>query len=449
MSHIPHLQDLYCLLNGMSVQKPSSCLAFADSKVYLDIEADAGGDINYYIGGTKHTLNCTGGGGAGGKARIEIPMGTSSKPLRSIVYVAYDETLSELTLETTLTVPIADFAPVCIISIFDYATTVSDGAAVFDPTDENLQHGGKGALSWMREKIRAGGTIYWSGLDMNIDITTNAGSEDDIDFFVSNGLLFPLLRRSFPNYDISTDGIRVINASGDGVLNPYEKITNLNSIHEIEDGTALNDGDSIVLVISASVNSTTGECKLFVSLPTGKYTTDADAVSDKDNYAVSTMPQDFSTTGILLCKLVLKYETAASGTWTNLLPQSVATWNAQAEDESSPNYPSNYGNNEDVTTTFTKAGAAGVRVHFDDFNTEAGYDYARILDGSDVEQIKYSGNNGAFTSIEITGDTLKIRFTSDGSVIRKGWHVDALEYKTLSVTGAKVYDLRGQRPLFN
>ena len=296
----------------------------------------------------------------------------------------------------------------------------------------------------MRQKLRAMGAVYWSGIDPILDITTNAGSEDNINFTVTNGEVFQLHRQAFPDYDISADGIYISNSTSSGTLTNYQKITDLNSIHEVADGTALSTGDSINLCIWGSINYSSGDCKLFVNLPEGKYTVDADAISDADGTLQDKIPVAFRTTGFLIARLVLKYTTADNVTWENLLGDPVTTWQSDAANSTSPNYPSNYGNNADVTNTLTKTGAVAVRVHFSNFITEANYDYVRLYNAADVLYYTYHGSLGAFTSPEIPGTTVKVRFTSDGSVTRSGFKIDALEYKKTSIVGAEVDDLRGQ-----
>ncbi len=436
-------------LDGMSEQRQDLTVVVSGTSVYMDVEAIGGGNIEYWINGSKYTLDCTTGDGVGGKARTELTQGTAISPVLNYISVVYDTQTSTLTLQDTIAPPTGDFAIVAVVSIQDYSSVSTNGPMAYQRTTEVVSHNGKGAISWMREKLRAIGATYWSGVDQDLTITTNAGAEDDIDFTTTNGIVFQLHRQTWPDMDISTDGIYVVNVSGDGTLTNYQKITNLNSIHEIADGTALVDGDSINLVIWGAINYSGTDCKLFVSLPNGKYTTDANAVNDINSTAVTTIPAQLRTVGFLIAKLVLKYETADSGTWTNLLTKTTSTWTATSADVSSPNYPSNYGNNEDETTTLTQAGANAVRVHFDYFKTEANYDFVRILDASDNIKYTYHGNIGAFTSGEVSGTTLKVHFTSDGSVTRKGFHIDTLEYKTTSVSGAEVIDLRAIPVGFN
>jgi len=109
-------------------------------------------------------------------------------------------------------------------------------------------------------------------------------------------------------------------------------------------------------------------------------------------------------------------------------PPPTGTWTAETKNVSSANYPSDYPNNVDKTDTFTKSGATKMRVHFSAFATESGYDKVYILNGAGTVLATYDGSKGAFTSAEVDGDTIKVRFTSDGSVVAAGWKIDKIEY---------------------
>ncbi|MBW1808306.1 MAG: S8 family serine peptidase [Deltaproteobacteria bacterium] len=84
-----------------------------------------------------------------------------------------------------------------------------------------------------------------------------------------------------------------------------------------------------------------------------------------------------------------------------------------------------YLDNTDQTWTITHPGAVTMSVHFSSFDTESGYDFVRLLDGNDLEWASYSGSLGEFTSLAIDGNTIKIHFTSDGSVVRDGFIIDS------------------------
>ena len=57
-------------------------------------------------------------------------------------------------------------------------------------------------------------------------------------------------------------------------------------------------------------------------------------------------------------------------------------------------------------------------------------------------QYTYHGNLGAFTSGIVTGDTVKVRFTSDVNGQRIGFHIDTLEHSVISVSGSAFMDVR-------
>ena len=85
-----------------------------------------------------------------------------------------------------------------------------------------------------------------------------------------------------------------------------------------------------------------------------------------------------------------------------------------------------YGANEDKTLTIYP-GTSGnkVRLTFTSFNTESGYDYLYIYDGTSTSATSigtYSGTTspGTVTATNSSG-ALTVKFTSDGSVYKDGW----------------------------
>ncbi|HPH03076.1 MAG TPA: endonuclease [Spirochaetota bacterium] len=109
-----------------------------------------------------------------------------------------------------------------------------------------------------------------------------------------------------------------------------------------------------------------------------------------------------------------------------------AGWVRETSTVASPNYPSAYGNNANVTSTFSKTGATKVRVHFSAFNTENNYDKVYLKTSSGSTVATYTGNKGAFLSAEVTGSSALVNFTSDSSVTAAGWKIDYVEYYVTS-----------------
>ena len=87
---------------------------------------------------------------------------------------------------------------------------------------------------------------------------------------------------------------------------------------------------------------------------------------------------------------------------------------------------SNYGNNLTYTMTFyPETEGAMISVSFSEFNTESGYDYLYIYDGSSTESTQigqYDGTNspGTVTATNSEG-ALTFKFTSDRATVASGW----------------------------
>ena len=94
----------------------------------------------------------------------------------------------------------------------------------------------------------------------------------------------------------------------------------------------------------------------------------------------------------------------------------------------SPNYPSNYGDYSDCTTTVQVAPlTAKITLTFTDFLTEPTYDVVNIYDGlvqtPDKLLLSASGYDLPAT-VSTTGNSCLIRFVTDGAYNFKGWKLD-------------------------
>jgi hypothetical protein len=128
-----------------------------------------------------------------------------------------------------------------------------------------------------------------------------------------------------PALDISTDGIFVANASGNGVLTKDQKIFNLNQALETTGGAAIS-GSRYVLAIFGAVNKNTGECKLWVNLPDTVYSTDEAAYQDVASSVSTSVDTSIYSVAFLICKLPLRHQTTGSGTITFINPAGKTTF---------------------------------------------------------------------------------------------------------------------------
>ena len=89
----------------------------------------------------------------------------------------------------------------------------------------------------------------------------------------------------------------------------------------------------------------------------------------------------------------------------------------------SPNYPSNYGNNAYCTLLIQAPAGLNIYVRFGSFDLERGCDFVEIFDGYSAGSpiiIRASGRQ-ALSDIKSSGKFLFVRFRSDGSITRSGF----------------------------
>lgn len=117
----------------------------------------------------------------------------------------------------------------------------------------------------------------------------------------------------------------------------------------------------------------------------------------------------------------------------NMANGTVTTCTGNFYDSGGPS--GNYTNSLDLTQTFyPSTSGAMIRFTFNSFNTESGYDYLRIYNGTTTTAPligTYHGTNGpgTVTASNVTG-ALTFRFTSDVSVVAAGWSASISCYST-------------------
>lgn len=84
----------------------------------------------------------------------------------------------------------------------------------------------------------------------------------------------------------------------------------------------------------------------------------------------------------------------------------------------SPNYPSNYGDNFSKTWCIDAPKGSKIKLAFSDFATESGYDFVTVADSTGAALSKKSGTAAPATA---SSQRIYVTFTSDESVVMKGW----------------------------
>ena len=306
-------ESYFYQFDGNAIQKQNTYIETSGGNIYCDVELLGGGNLPVQLSSDIKYLDCTNGSGTGGRARVQLTEGTATVPAFNYVYVKL--TAGDPVLESSTAYPTDSiFAFVAYISVLDDVITASEGALLHQRTTDAIYHYGRGRISYIDERLREMGAEYKSGVNF-ASVVNSTPSPDSVSFTVTNGIIYQLHRQIFPNKDILTDGIYIVNHP----TTPYTKINDLSDSEALQeqDGTSLS-GLRFNWVIWGAVNKDTTECKLFLNLPNGSYSTNAEAISDADNTAVTTIPAEMKGTGFLNCRLPYRHQSAAGGTYTNI-----------------------------------------------------------------------------------------------------------------------------------
>lgn len=420
--------------------------------VFMDIEADGGGDIVFSIAGTAYTLDCTTGDGVGGKARVTLIQPVNNEePTWQFIYAAYSEQDDAIVLFASEVIPTGHgFVSIAYVVLQDYVETAANPPPVWHRTTDMASWGERSATSYTREKIRlALHNNRITGCEVVLDITPNGSVRDNIDVISSPGTLYQLHRHDWPGKTASVDGIRIIGQTpGATTIDNYDFITDLGTITETREGETIVDGDTIAIDFVAVINSS-GQEYLAAMIGFDVSTDAASVVHDAKHLTGQRYPKDLDQVTATLGRAVLTYASASGGTWTNAFSPATTTWQWQTNwiSDTTPNYPSNYTNNLDQYwgSTYTVTGATMVRAHFSAFNTESGYDYIRMKNVGGTTMREYHGNLGSFITGSMTGPTIRFYIDTDGSVTRPGCKIDYVQHWVEVTTGGisgYVWDLR-------
>ena len=303
--------------DGTAIERPDVFVLESGGTVYAEVELDGGGDLPVQLDGDIHLLDCTTGTGVGGRARVALTPGSDIALEFNFVYV--EMVGSVATLKSSVTSPTGAFAFIQYVSLWSAAKTATDGPGLFQRSTDAKAHGGRGRIAYIDDKLRQLGASWSAGVTPTAVITPQGGAPDDLNVTNTVGLVWQLHPQVFPALDISVDGCYVANASGLGTLTKYQKITNLNACLEDSAGGTLS-GTRFNLTLIGAVNKTTGDCKLFVNLPSDSYSDDDDAYFDINNTAITTVDRELFSVAFLIARIPVKHTTPSSGTWEFINP---------------------------------------------------------------------------------------------------------------------------------
>lgn len=257
----------------------------------FQLEADGGGDITFRFASESYVLDCT------PAAEVVLTAGTDTAPVLNYIYVT--EAASVLTLvASTVGWPATAHAPVTTALIQSAASLAIDGAYKVHAWTDHLASV-NGHLAHINKKLRSLPATWLSGA-AGADLVVSA---PDAYLSSSAGVIYQLHEHAMPALDMQTgDPAFVLNDP----TTAYLRITSLASLTQTSDGVAWGTNKYGNLVLWAVVSEKAADCKLYISLPTGTYTNEADAVDDAQAKADYTLPSDFTGTAFLIARYTVR-----------------------------------------------------------------------------------------------------------------------------------------------
>jgi hypothetical protein len=298
---------------ALSVQRHSLYITNVAGQVYSETELIGGGDMIYRFGGIDYTLDCTTGGGTGGRARSgALTVGSDTVPTLNYLYVV-PGAWPNCFLTNSITHPNGnEYAWVGQVTLQSAAATLTAGPLALQRKTEAFQHNGRGRISYISERIRALGA-QWADVGCEATITDDAGG--NVTLAVSGGIVYQMHRQTYPAFaDPAT--IYLVNDPDTA----YNQITNFNQLTKDASGASIANRRYVgVRIIGYVASGDDGQSRVFAQLPTGVYSTEANAIADSGAYDVNSMPSFLKGGSFNIARIILYKNN--SGTWSHIATQ--------------------------------------------------------------------------------------------------------------------------------
>ena len=459
---VDNIAGLYGLLNGLTKEQPvfgeaGDEIQFESRTVdnvtgtymYMEVEANGGGDLHMWMGNEFVTLNCTTGAGEGGKAKVDIIAGNWSGginyPAHQTIYAYKSGQTGDIVLTASYGYPSGAFVPIAYLSINNLTWTQANGALRFQRVTEATTHGGQGALSRERENTRLAGKsgVWIVGVDSRMDLRDTGTT---VDFITTPGIVYQMNRQLFGALSVTDHGAYIFGQK-DGA-EQWKRYDDLADITHDGNNVALINGDMIYVDVFGIINNADSNCKLAFTV-SKKYTSFATMEHDMDGKNPKKGQEGMRTVMFPIGRMPLKRVSA--GHWDN--PMAVAdtrVWINVPWEWKTPNYPNNYPANMsgagDTKYTSAVANTIGLRFNVEIVNTETCCDKLYIQDVNGVNRIILSGWFNPFqTGILWWNQQFWFKFRSDWGVQAKGIRISSYDaLTTVASNPNQIIDLRGK-----
>lgn len=301
-------QDVIKIFNGSVLEDTSTTVASNGTIVTLSYEKNGGGNLSLFFdaGFTNFVA---------APATVALTAGSDTAPTLNYVYIP--KSTNTLTANQSGFPTNEQVVPVATVFVQSASSVVTDGVFKMHAWTDHLSNTvDQGHLSHVNNWIRAQPASWSSGVVPTTTITVNGGAIDNVDFSNTSGTVLQLHEHAFPALDMAgSDPIFIINDS----TTAYDRLTDLSGLDTTSLGVTLRNNNTYYsVVVIGVISEDAGDSQIYGLAPSCSYANATDVVTDPlgcSNYAI---PSDFTGTGFLIARLNLRYQTAASGTITEI-----------------------------------------------------------------------------------------------------------------------------------
>jgi len=312
---VPKLSDgvtnLFNFANGSVIDASAQTVTESGGTVSLNIEREGGGDLTVQFGGTNYTFAST------PAASIALTAGSDTAPTQNFVYFELSGSTVVLAKNTS-GFPDTEHAPLAEVYVQSPTGVSTDG-----PYDHhawvNEIGNGQGHLDDINFWIRNQPATWLRGAEPTTTIVVNGGAIDNVYIASTSGRSLQLHEHEIRALDMQTgDPAWVINDS----TSAYDRVVDLSAIDTDSTGATLRANNtyySLGVIINVAQNAS--DVKYFINSPSGSYANSTDAIADPLGYTNLSIPVEFTGTAFVAARVVLRYQTLASGTFTEILTE--------------------------------------------------------------------------------------------------------------------------------
>jgi len=311
-------QTLLGSFNGIFLEKLDFTISESGGTVTGTLEqADGGGDLTQRFSDGYTVLDCT----PAKTIDLTAYVGTNAVPKEVFIYILQSAktTIVASNVDWPLD-PELEHIKIAHLVLKSAATTGTDGGALMNQNhnDYAFDATGEGHLQDIEHRLRQEPAQYHSGVALTLknaagaELTTT-NSSTAVELVTAAGHIFQIHQHNFPAFDmytVGTDKADIVNQPTDEG-GAYETTVDLVSdvTHYVDGsaaGVAIGVNKYFNLVVWGVMNKSGEVSFLMINLPTGQYTTSANAVADVDGTSIYEIPSAFKGTGFLIARLTFR-----------------------------------------------------------------------------------------------------------------------------------------------